>query len=120
MKLENYASGKWISGEGDGQILYNAINGDEFATASSKGLDFGSMMSYARKVGGLALRRMTFQQRGLMLKALAIHLQNKKEIFYKVSWATGATRSDSWVDIEGGIGNLFTYASLRRDRKSVV
>lgn len=114
MKLENYASGKWIAGEGEGQSLYNAITGDTIATASSKGLDFASMMNYARKVGGPALRKMTFQQRGLMLKALALHLQDKKEIFYKVSWATGATRSDSWVDIEGGIGNLFTYASLRR------
>jgi len=72
------------------------------------------MCNYARTVGGPKLRNMTFQQRGLMLKALALHLQSKKEDFYKISWATGATRIDSWVDIEGGIGNLFTYASLRR------
>lgn len=72
------------------------------------------MCNYARTVGGPKLRKMTFQERGLMLKALALHLQSKKEDFYKVSWATGATRADSWVDIEGGIGNLFTYASLRR------
>ncbi len=114
MKLENYASGKWQSGEGEGQTLYNAINGDTIATASSKGLDFAEMMNYARTVGGPALRKMTFQERGRMLKALALHLQSKKEVFYKVSWATGATRNDSWVDIEGGIGNLFAYASLRR------
>ena len=114
MKLENYASGKWIAGDGEGQALYNAITGEQITTASSKGLNFAEMMHYARKVGGPALRKLTFQERGLMLKALAIHLQSKKEIFYKVSWATGATRSDSWVDIEGGIGNLFTYASLRR------
>ncbi|MBL0330290.1 MAG: phenylacetic acid degradation bifunctional protein PaaZ [Bacteroidetes bacterium] len=114
MKLENYASGKWISGDGEGQALFNAITGEQITTASSKGLDFAEMMNYARKVGGPALRKLTFQERGLMLKALAMHLQSKKEIFYKVSWATGATRSDSWVDIEGGIGNLFTYASLRR------
>ncbi len=114
MKLQNYVSGKWIAGEGDGQALYNAITGEEVATASSKGLDFSAMMEYARKTGGPALRKMTFQQRGRMLKALALHLQSKKENFYKVSWATGATRMDSWIDIEGGIGNLFTYASLRR------
>jgi oxepin-CoA hydrolase/3-oxo-5,6-dehydrosuberyl-CoA semialdehyde dehydrogenase len=72
------------------------------------------MFEYARTVGGPKLRKMTFQQRGLMLKALAMHLLSKKENFYQVSWATGATRADSWVDIEGGIGNLFTYASLRR------
>lgn len=114
MKLQNYASGKWIEGEGEGQALYNAITGEAIATASSKGLDFAEMMDYARKTGGTALRKMTFQERGRMLKALAMHLDSKKEVFYNVSWATGATRADSWIDIEGGIGNLFTYASLRR------
>ncbi len=114
MKLQNYAFGKWMAGEGDGQPLYNAITGDEVATASSKGLDFAAMMDYARKTGGPALRKMTFQERGLMLKKLALHLTAEKEKFYKVSWATGATRTDSWIDIEGGIGNLFAYASLRR------
>lgn len=113
-KLENYALGKWISGEGEGQILYNAITGDPYANASSKGLDFAKMCEYARSVGGPNLRKMTFHERGRMLKALALHLQSKKDIFYKISWATGATKADSWVDIEGGIGNLFSYASLRR------
>jgi oxepin-CoA hydrolase/3-oxo-5,6-dehydrosuberyl-CoA semialdehyde dehydrogenase len=114
IQLNNYALGKWVPGTETGQVLYNAINGSEIATASSKGLDFAEMMQYARKVGGPALRKMTFQERGRMLKALALHLQSKKEHFYELSWATGATRSDSWVDIEGGIGNLFSYASLRR------
>ncbi|MFN7014583.1 MAG: aldehyde dehydrogenase family protein, partial [Bacteroidia bacterium] len=113
-KLENYALGKWTAGEGDGQILYNAITGEAIATASSKGLDFAAMMDYARKVGGSKLRKMTFHERGRMLKALALHLLSKKEKFYQISWATGATKADSWVDIEGGIGNLFSYASLRR------
>lgn len=114
MKLQNFACGQWVEGADEGQQLFNAINGDLVATASSKGLDFGAMCDYARKVGGPNLRKMTFQERGLMLKALALHLLSKKEIFYKISWATGATKADSWVDIEGGIGNLFTYASLRR------
>jgi oxepin-CoA hydrolase/3-oxo-5,6-dehydrosuberyl-CoA semialdehyde dehydrogenase len=112
--LHNYACGQWVAGADKGQELFNAITGDVVATTSSKGLDFAKMCEYARTVGGPKLRKMTFQERGMMLKALAIHLQNKKEDFYKVSWATGATRADSWVDIEGGIGNLFTYASLRR------
>lgn len=114
MQLKNYALGQWTTGTEQGQSLYNAITGEEIATASSKGLDFAEMMNYARKTGGPALRKMTFQERGRMLKALALHLQEKKEQFYKLSWATGATRNDSWVDIEGGIGNLFSYASLRR------
>ena len=114
MKLQNYSLGKWISGEGEGQNLFNAITGEAIYTASSKGLDFAAMLDSARKVGGPKLRKLTFHERGRMLKALAFHLQSKKEEFYKISWATGATRSDSWVDIEGGIGNLFAYASLRR------
>lgn len=113
-QLENYALGQWTKGSSEGQMLYNAINGEEIGTASSAGLDFGAMMDYARTVGGPTLRKMTFQERGLMLKKLALYLMDRKEEFYTVSWATGATRADSWVDIEGGIGNLFANASLRR------
>ncbi|MBL7934082.1 MAG: phenylacetic acid degradation bifunctional protein PaaZ, partial [Bacteroidia bacterium] len=113
-QLQNYACGQWVAGSEKGQELFNAITGESIASTSSKGLDFGKMCDYARTVGGPKLRKMTFQQRGLMIKALALHLLSKKESFYKISWATGATRADSWVDIEGGIGNLFTYASLRR------
>ncbi|MBS1637930.1 MAG: phenylacetic acid degradation bifunctional protein PaaZ [Bacteroidetes bacterium] len=113
-QLKNYAVGQWVAGADKGQDLYNAITGDVIAQTSSKGLDFARMCDYARTVGGPKLRKMTFQERGLMLKALALHLLSKKEEFYKISWATGATRIDSWVDIEGGIGNLFAYASLRR------
>ncbi|MBK7763132.1 MAG: phenylacetic acid degradation bifunctional protein PaaZ [Bacteroidetes bacterium] len=112
--LENYAEGRWMPSANADEILYNAITGEPLYTASSSGLDFDAMMRYARKVGNRNLRKMTFQERGRMLKALAMHLQNKKEDFYTVSAYTGATRMDSWVDIEGGIGNLFTYASLRR------
>lgn len=113
-QLHNYACGQWVAGSDKGQDLFNAITGETIANTSSKGLDFGMMCEYARNVGGPKLRKMTFQERGLMLKALAMHLMTKKEEFYKISWATGATRIDSWVDIEGGFGNLFSYASLRR------
>ena len=72
------------------------------------------MLEYGRKTGGRALRKMTFQERGRMLKALAMHLMTKKDLYYQVSAWTGATKVDSWIDIEGGIGNLFANASLRR------
>ena len=111
---ENYAFGKWIKGDGDGTPLFNAINGEQIGTAGSKGLDFSDMMDYARKTGGPALRKMTFQERGLMLKKLALYLHSIKKKFYPISFLTGATKVDSWIDIEGGIGNLFTNASLRR------
>ena len=113
-QLKNYAEGKWVAGTKTGETLHNAITGAAIYTASSDGLDFGAMMQYARKVGGPALRKLTFQQRGLMLKALAMYLMERKEYFYTISAHTGATRVDSWVDIEGGIGNLFANASLRR------
>ncbi|HAW51275.1 MAG TPA: phenylacetic acid degradation bifunctional protein PaaZ, partial [Flavobacteriales bacterium] len=115
MKLKNYVQGKWTEGKGDGQALYNAVTGEKFATASTEGLDFGEMLEYGRKVGNPALRNMTFHERGRMLKALALHLMEKKADFYKVNWATGATKVDGWIDIEGGIGNLFAYSSLRKE-----
>jgi len=113
-QLKNYAEGKWVNGTKSGETLHNAITGDAIYTASSDGLDFGEMMQYARKVGGPALRKLTFHERGRMLKALAMYLLERKEHFYTISAYTGATRADSWVDIEGGIGNLFANASLRR------
>jgi len=113
-QLKNYAEGKWVTAKNSGEPLYNAVTGEAIYTASSEGLDFGAMMQYARKVGGPALRKLTFHERGRMLKALALYLNERKEYFYEISAYTGATRADSWIDIEGGIGNLFTYASLRR------
>jgi len=113
-KLENYVLGNWIEGDGDGKPLYNAVTGDVIVHASTKGLDFGEILSYGRKTGSPALRKMTFQQRGVMLKKLALYLNKRKEQFYEVSYQTGATRADSWVDIEGGFGNLFANASLRK------
>ena len=114
MKAGNYVSGKWINGEGEGTQLYNAVTGELIGSASSKGIDFKGMTDFARKVGNPALRKLTFQERGRMLRALAMHLRNHLDKFYQVSYQTGATKADSWIDIEGGIGNLFSYASLRR------
>lgn len=113
-KLGNYITGNWINGDGEGYLLFNAVTGEAVAAATTKGLDFKSISDYARTVGNPALRKMTFHQRGNMLKALALHLRNHLDKFYKISYQTGATKADSWVDIEGGIGNLFANASLRR------
>ncbi len=113
-QFQNYCHGEWVSGTGTTQELFNAVNGTSLGFAGSGGLDFKAMCNYARETGGPALRKLTFHERGRMLKALALYLLQKKERYYEISWATGATRADSWVDIEGGIGNLFAYASLRR------
>lgn len=113
-KLENYLAGKWITGDGDGQVLYDAVTGEAIGAATTRGLDFAGALHYGRTAGNAALRKMTFHERGRMLKALALHLMEHKEKFYPISYRSGATRADSWIDIEGGIGNLFSNASLRR------
>ncbi len=113
-KLENYILGEWTPGDGEGSPLHNAINGDLVATATTKGLDFGDILQYGRNHGE-ALRKMTFWERGVMLKKLAMYLMKRKNAFYEISYQTGATKVDSWIDIEGGFGNLFANASLRRN-----
>ncbi len=112
--VENYLMGQWVKGEGEGQLLYNAVTGVPIANATAKGLDFSAALHYARSKGNPALRKMSFHERGLMLRALAIYLRDHLDELYAISYQTGATKADSWVDIEGGIGNLFSYASLRR------
>ncbi|MCB0519154.1 MAG: phenylacetic acid degradation bifunctional protein PaaZ [Lewinellaceae bacterium] len=112
--LHNYTLGAWHPHSGKGIAQLNAITGALIATAGSEGLDYAAIADYARKTGGPALRKMTFYQRGLMLKKLALFLHERRKSYYPLSYATGATKADSWVDIEGGIGTLFAYASLRR------
>jgi oxepin-CoA hydrolase/3-oxo-5,6-dehydrosuberyl-CoA semialdehyde dehydrogenase len=114
VKLASYANGEWYRASGSGKVLSNAVSGEAIAEISSEGLDFASVADYARRVGGPALRKFTFHQRALMLKELAKYLMERKEIFYALSSATGATRSDSWIDIEGGIATLFTYSGKGR------
>jgi oxepin-CoA hydrolase/3-oxo-5,6-dehydrosuberyl-CoA semialdehyde dehydrogenase len=113
-RYQSYALGKWFDGEGVETNLYNAITGEKIGETSSAGLDYSAMLEYGRATGGRFLRKMTFQERGRMLKALALYLLERKEKYYQVSSWTGATKVDSWIDIEGGIGNLFANASLRR------
>ena len=114
LQVKNYVQGQWLAGEGIETNLYNALTGAQIGTVSSAGIDFKEVLTYARTIGGRPLRKMTFQERGRMLKALALHLMERKEAYYAVSALTGATKIDSWIDIEGGIGNLFANASLRR------
>jgi oxepin-CoA hydrolase/3-oxo-5,6-dehydrosuberyl-CoA semialdehyde dehydrogenase len=114
MKTQNYIMGRWLSHDGSGEPQYDAVNGDLIATCSSEGLDFAGIMDYARKTGGPTLRKMTFRERGLMLKKLALYLHGIRKKYYPLSFRTGATKGDSWIDIDGGIGTLFAYASLRR------
>ena len=112
--FQNYILGNWMDGDGAETHLFHAVTNAPLGLVSSKGIDYEQVFEYGRKVGGRALRKMTFQERGRMLKALALHLMERKDRYYEVSSWTGATKVDSWIDIEGGIGNLFANASLRR------
>ena len=113
-KLGNLALDTWVEGDGDGTLLTSAVDGEPVARITSDGLDFGDLLQYARRTGGANLRKLTFHQRGEMLKELAKYLMEHKKEFYALSTATGATRADSWVDIDGGISTLFVFSSKGR------
>jgi len=109
--LESYAAGRWFAASDDGTPLLDAATGEEVARISSAGLDLGEMTTYARTVGGPALRALTFHERAALLKAMAKHLNEIKDEFHALSLRTGATARDGMVDIEGGIGTVFSFAS---------
>jgi oxepin-CoA hydrolase / 3-oxo-5,6-dehydrosuberyl-CoA semialdehyde dehydrogenase len=111
IRLHSFAQGHWFAGHGEGSILASAIDSSPVAEITSSGLEPGAMLAYARRIGGPALRALTFHQRANMLKALAQALTARKEELYALSYLTGATKADSWIDIDGGIGTLFVYAS---------
>jgi oxepin-CoA hydrolase/3-oxo-5,6-dehydrosuberyl-CoA semialdehyde dehydrogenase len=113
-KLASLVCDRWVEGDGDGTTLLSAVNGEPVASITSAGLDFGAILQHARNVGGANLRKMTFHERGEMLKALAKYLMEHKQEFYALSTATGATRADSWIDIDGGISTLFVFSSKGR------
>ena len=113
-QLLNYERDRWIAGDSGLSELPSAIDGSPVAIAGSGGLDFGAMLRHAREVGGPALRKMTFHDRARILKGLALAIMDKKETLYELSFQTGATRKDGWIDIEGGAGTLFSFSSKGR------
>ncbi|MAT89895.1 MAG: phenylacetic acid degradation bifunctional protein PaaZ [Flavobacteriaceae bacterium] len=112
-KTQHYVLGNWTDGSGDGTPILDSVTGEHFTNVTTEGLDVPEILQYGRDKGK-TLRMMTFQERGLMLKKLAFYLTKKKRQFYEISYRTGATKIDSWIDIEGGFGNLFSNASLRK------
>lgn len=113
-RLESYVCGQWTPGAGKGQTLLDAATGEAAALIDSSGLDFAAALDYGREKAGKALRALSFHDRAAILKALGLALLERKEEFYAESFRTGATRADSWVDIEGGIGAMLTYSSKAR------
>ena len=114
MKLKNYISGQWIEGNGHEIPLYNAVNGELVAISDTSGLDFEEALHFGRTTGYKNLSSMTFYDRGEMLKKIALYLLERKKKYYELSYKTGATHIDSWVDIEGGFGTFFTYSGLAK------
>jgi oxepin-CoA hydrolase/3-oxo-5,6-dehydrosuberyl-CoA semialdehyde dehydrogenase len=114
LKLLNYAADRWVAGDGSLAPVMSAVTGEVIAETGSSGLDFKAMLDHARAVGGPALRRLSFHERAWMLKDLANAVMARKEELYELSYATGATRSDGWIDIEGGAGTLFSFSSKGR------
>jgi oxepin-CoA hydrolase / 3-oxo-5,6-dehydrosuberyl-CoA semialdehyde dehydrogenase len=112
--LPSYVMGAWQRGAGDGLLVRDATFGRPVARVSSDGLDLAGALAYARETGGPALRRQSFHERAVMLKKLAQYLLSRKEELYELSYLSGTTRRDAWIDIEGGIGTLFSYSSLVR------
>ena len=111
MQLQSFVAGRWLDGAGLGVALRDATTGEVIANATADGLDTQLMLRHAREVGGPNLRRLTFHERAALIKALARFLTDHKDEFYALSYATGATKSDSWIDIDGGISTLFVFAS---------
>jgi oxepin-CoA hydrolase/3-oxo-5,6-dehydrosuberyl-CoA semialdehyde dehydrogenase len=114
MKLQSYVADRWIAPEGNITSIPSAVTGETVAETGPTVRDYAAMLDHARKVGGPALRAMTFHQRAKMLKALADAVMAKKDALYELSYETGATKSDSWIDIEGGAGTLYAYSSKGR------
>jgi len=112
--LQSYSAGRWLAPEGKRSALKSAVDGRVVAEIGSGGLDFQAMADHARTVGGPALRAMTFHQRAAMLKGIAQYLNERRDGLYELSYDTGATKPDSMIDIDGGIGTMFVYASKGR------
>ena len=109
--LQSHIAGRWL-GSQPAQALASAVNGRTVAHTHAEAIDFGEALAYARTSGVRALLALDFQQRAARLKALAAYLAERKEQLYAISAHTGATRSDGWIDIEGGTGTLYAYASV--------
>ncbi|TAM72004.1 phenylacetic acid degradation bifunctional protein PaaZ [Mycobacterium sp.] len=109
--LQSYVNGQWRTAPDDGVALADAATGEVVARFSTRGLDFADVVDHGRRVGGPALRELTFHQRAARLKQLGKRLMADKEQFYPLSFATGATARDSAIDVDGGIGTLLGYAS---------
>ncbi|MFA8440249.1 phenylacetic acid degradation bifunctional protein PaaZ [Yoonia sp.] len=114
LEVKSFAAGEWIAPDANARTIENAVTGEQLGRAGNDALDVQAMLDYARQTGGPALRALTFHDRARMLKALAVELGKHKQALYDLSFASGATQSDHMIDIDGGIGTMFVFASKGR------
>ncbi len=114
MTIKSYVCGQWVAGDGRTDTLVNAVNDEVIGEVKSLTSGFGDILEYGRKTAGPALRKLTIHERAERIKLLAKYLLDRKDDFYRISFLTGATKPDSWVDIEGGIGTMFSYTGIAR------
>ncbi len=112
--VNSFVAGNWIAPDATARVIDSAITGVQIARAGNASLDYQAMLDHARNIGGPALRAMTFHDRAKMIKALALHLGQHKQALYDLSFDTGATMGDHKIDIDGGIGTMFVFASKGR------
>jgi oxepin-CoA hydrolase / 3-oxo-5,6-dehydrosuberyl-CoA semialdehyde dehydrogenase len=114
MTIKSYVGGEWVAGEGRAQTLVSALNDEVVGEVSSLTSGFDQILEYGRRTAGPQLRKMTIHERAESIKLIAKYLLDRKDEFYRISFLTGATKADSWVDIEGGIGTMFSYTGIAR------
>lgn len=114
MKIQSYVKGEWCSGNGRIDTLLNSVNDEVIGEVHSLDSGFDQILDYGRSIAGPELRKLTIHDRAERIKLLAKYLLDKKEDFYRISYMSGATKADSWVDIEGGIGTMFSYTGIAR------
>lgn len=113
IKVISYSQGNWIK-SGTESDLISAVTGKSVGKLVKADLDYKKMCNYARTVGGPALREMTIHERAFKIKFLVKYLLDRKKKYYEISTHTGATKRDSWIDIDGGIITAFGISSQAR------
>ena len=114
MNIQSYVCGEWQQGDADTQALRSALDNEVIAELSPLSSGFSDILAYGRGTAHAELAKLTIHERAERIKALAVYLMERKDIYYQISYLTGATKVDSWVDIEGGIGTMFNFSGIAR------
>lgn len=114
--IPSFVKGNWWTPSNPQKLseIQDTSTEEVIFTASTEGIDTAGAIEYARTVGQKNLGELTIHERALKLKELAIYLNEHKQELYDISFASGSTQRDHYIDIDGGIGTLFTFSSKGR------